>query len=220
MRCVVCTIALISLLGSSRVVTAQGWDDAGFWAADYALNILQTQATAEQVKQYAKTYEILKNGYFVVRTLVDDNHSLHKNFFDQLKRVSPIVSEYYKVGLIIQLYRNEFRDIQRDIRMIISSLDALDVYTPDELLTIKKVLLGMVNRAGKSLGEIMLVAIPGEGDLDMMDSERIAVIDRIYKESLSLVSDFRSFRSIIIGLARNRNPQGAFELAKLYEVID
>ena len=215
-----CTSFLIvtSLCSFSRSCAAQGWDDVGFWAADYTLNILQNQATGKLVDEYAEVYEILRDGYFVVRTLVDDNHALHKEFFDELASVNPIVQKYYKVGEIINIYGKEFNAVKRELPRMMAALEELDVYTPDELKTIRSVFLGMVGRATDSVDELILVAIPGEGGLDMMDSERINVIDRIYDESLVIIQDFRRFRTLIIQLASNRNPQGTQEIFKLYEI--
>ncbi len=215
-----CTGSLIatSLLFISRPCNAQGWDDVGFWAADYTLNVLQNQAAGKLVDEYAEVYEILRDGYFVVRSLVDDNHSLHKEFFDELSSVNPIVENYYKVGEIINIYSKEFKAVKQDLPRIIAALKQLNVYTPDELKTMESVFVGMVERATDSVDELILVAIPGEGGLDMMDSERIIVIDRIHEESLAIVQDFRRFRTLIIQLASNRNPQGTQEIFKLYEI--
>ena len=216
MLCISSLIVVSSLRG--RSLQAQGWDDVGFWAADYTLNILQNQATGKLVDEYAEVYEILRDGYFIVRTLVDDNHALHKEFFDELASVNPVVAKYYKVGLIIDLYGKEFKSIKNDLPRIMAALDDLGVYTPDELRNIQSVFLGMVSRITDSIDELLLVAIPGEGGLDMMDSERIAVVDRIHEESQAVIRDFRQFRALVIQLASNRNPQGTQEILKLYEL--
>jgi hypothetical protein len=215
-RCVTYSVAIS--LAVPAEASAQGWDDVGFWAADYTLNVLQNKTTGELVKEHAEVYTVLKNGYFVVRTLLDDNHSLHREFFEELARVNPVVANYYKVGLTVKLYQGEFRQINRDVPQLVQALKGMGAFTEDELRTIENVFYGMVRNVTSLVEELALVAIPGEGDLQMMDSERIATIDRIHAQSLAVVRDLRDFRRLLLQLATNRNPAGAREISQLYAI--
>ena len=171
------------------------------------------------MQEYAEVYTVLKNGYFVVRTLVDDNHALHQEFFAELASVNPVVANYYKVGLTVQLYQREFRSIRDDIPQMVQSLKQTDAFTAEELRNIERVFFGMVERVASSVEELALIAIPGEGDLEMMDSERIEAIDRIYAASQEVVRDLRDFRRLILQLATNRNPAAAREISQLYAIL-
>ena len=219
MRSVVFLI-VCSTIFSSRSLQAQGWDDVGFWAADYTLNILQNQATGKLVDQYGNVYEILRDGYFVVRSIVDENHSLHKEFFDQLSDVSPVVAKYYKVGLVVELYRVEAIRIKKELPTFIAALQQVGTFTPEELEVIESVFLGMVEDVADSAQELLLVAIPGESELDMMDSERIEVIDRIYDEAVVIIQTSRQYRELIKQIAAQRNPNRYQDIFKLYEILD
>ena len=170
--------------------------------------------------QYGNVYEVLRDGYFVVRSLVDDNHALHKEFFDQLSNVNPVVAQYYKVGLVVELYRKEGISIKKDLPIFIAALKELGTYTPEELDVITSVFIGMVDEIADSAQELLLVAIPGESQLDMMDSERIAVIDRIYDEAVTIIQTSNRYRELIKQIASQRNPQRYQEIAQLYEILE
>ena len=213
----VASLLLAASLGLYPVVLpAQGWDDVGFWAADYTLNVLQNRSTGKLVNEYAEVYTVLKDGYFVVRALVDENHSLHEEFFAELATVNPVVTNYYKVGLIVKLYTEEFRTIRRDVPQIVQALKGLDVFDEQEIGTIETVIYRMIKTMGSQVDELILIALPGEGDLSMMDSERIEAIDRIYLESQAVMADLRDFRRLILQLATNRDPAGARQISQLY----
>lgn len=216
-RYAVC-IALISTLLPTPT-RAQGWDDVGFWAADFTLNSLQYYATAELVNEYRQTYTVLRDGYRIVRGLVGDNHDLHKQFFDELSSVNPVVARYHKVIMIGQLYNREQQMLRRDAPRLVRLLRDTDGFTDREIEQVERVFLGMVERIGSSLNELRYIVVPGQGDVQMMDSERIVVVDRIYEESLKITNDIRDFRTMLLTLAAQRSNTSVDQLQVLYGVV-
>lgn len=214
-----CSLALSVALALCPGATAraQGWDDLGFWAADFTLNALQLEAAREQLEQYQETYEVLEEGYRVVRALVNDNHDLHAEFFGDLASVSPIVADYYKVHQIYVAYRSEFAQIEATMPASIDALRETGAFTPDELAVFEGILTGMIAAMVRSIDELRVVAIDG-ADTEMMDSERISVVDRLYEQSQSILTDLRRFRLLILEVAEQRAPPVADHIEKLFEV--
>lgn len=200
-------------------VRAQGWDDVGFWAADFTLNSLQYYATAELVNEYRQTYTVLRDGYRIVRGLVTDNHELHRQFFDELSSVNPVVARYHKVILIGQLYNREQAMLRRDAPRLVRLLRDTDGFTDREIEQVERVFLGMVDRIGSSINELRYIVVPGQGDAQMMDSERIVVVDRVYEESLQITTDIRNFRTMLLTLAAQRSNTSVDQLQVLYGVL-
>ena len=215
-RAFACCLTILLSLSAARAQS--GIDELGFWAADYAMNLLQKRATGDLVKKFDEVYTVLKNGYFVVRSLVDENYSLHQRYFDELSSVNPIVENYYKVGLTVKVYYDGFIGFKNDIPQMLVELENLDVFSPEELDYIYKVFTGMIEKASRNLKELFMVAVPGQGDLEMMDSERIQTVDRIHAESQAIIGDLKRFQRMIAHTAVNRNPAGPRGLHKLFEL--
>ncbi len=197
---------------------AQNWDDVAFWSADFALNTMQRQAAAQQLEEYRKTYVVLRDGYEIVRGLVSDNHQLHQDFFDELASVNPVVKNYHKVLETSKIYTRELRNLRNDAPRLVGLIRNTDTFTPEELEKVQRIFDGMVSRISGSLEELILVAINGNGDLEMMDSERIVMIDRLYEESVDIVSSIRDFRLLLLNLAAQRSDTHVNNLESLFRV--
>lgn len=211
-------ISLLLLLGSPGTIKAQSWDDVAFWTADFALNTLQRQAAAEKLEEYRKTYVILRDGYKIVRGLVSDNHQLHEDFFNELASVNPVVQNYHRVGQTFRIYTREVKHLQRDAPRLLQLLRSTDSFTPAEFEQIQRVFDGMLDRIGNSMEELFLVAVDGPDGLEMMDSERIVIIERLYEESVEIVSSIRQFRQLLLNLAAQRNNTTVSNLENLFRV--
>ena len=217
---VACTV-LISclLLLTSRSGSAQGWDDVGFWAADFTLNALQYQAAAQELEEYRKTYEVLKTGYKVVRELVTDQNSLHENYFRDLTNVNPVVGDFYKVALTVQTLDKLRRVMNRDLPVLLTMLEESQAFTPHEIEYLAQIGDGMIRRMGSSLTEIMLVVgLNNDNKLQMLDSERVRVIDTIHAESQKMSMDIQRFVRLITGLLAQRTNQSVLDIEYLFSV--
>ena len=197
---------------------AQNWDDVAFWSADFALNTMQRQAAAQQLEEYRKTYVVLRDGYKIVRGLVSDNHQLHQEFFDELASVNPVVKNYHKVLEIAKIYGRETRNLTSDAPRLVGLLRDTDTFTPAELDKVKRIFDGMLDRIMGGSNELFMIAVSGNGDLEMMDSERIVMIDRLHAESLEIVSSIRDFRVLLLNLAAQRSDTHVNNLESLFRV--
>ena len=214
------SLAAISLLvlGLPGRVAAQNWDDVAFWSADFALNTMQRQAAAQQLEEYRKTYVVLRDGYQLVRGLVSDNHQLHKEFFDELASVNPVVKKYHKVLEIAKIYTRETRNLSQDAPRLVALLRNTGTFTPEELEKVQRIFDGMLDRVYGGFDELFVIAMSDDGDLQMMDSERIVMIDRLYEESVEIVSSIRDFRVLLLSLAAQRSDTHVNNLESLFRV--
>ncbi len=216
----VSSLAVTSLLvlGLPSKGMAQNWDDVAFWSADFALNTMQRQAAAQQLEEYRKTYVVLRDGYQIVRGLVSDNHQLHQEFFDELASINPVVKKYQKVLDLARIYSRETRNLTSDAPRLVGLLRNTDTFTPEELEKVKRIFDGMLDRIVSGSNDLFLIAITGDGDLQMMDSERIVMIDRLYEESVEIVSSIRDFRVLLLNLAAQRSDTHVNNLESLFRV--
>ena len=203
---------------STQAVKAQNWDDVGFWTADFALNTLQRQAAAEKLEEYRKTYVILRDGYKIVRGLVSDNHKLHEVFFEELASVNSVVRDYHKVKDIGQIYIREARNLSRDAPQLLRLLRSTEAFSESELEQIEQVFDGMLDRIVSSVEELGLIVLDTSDGLEMMDSERIVIVDRLYEESVEITSSIRQFRMLLLNLASQRTDTSVNSLENLFSV--
>lgn len=186
--------------------------NAAYWTVDYLMNLAQRQQTDKLYEEYLKVYNTLKDGYLVVRTLTDKNKNLHEKFFESLGTVSPIVKEYYKVVLITKTYSHMVGGVEDALSVYQQS----EVFTEQEIIYMGKVYEGMLARVKDNTQELLKVLTDKE--LQMMDSERITTIDRIYEDTNTIYADLKKFNQMNLFRAKNRglNDSGAFK--KLYNL--
>ena len=212
-------ISLCLLLLSSGNGTAQGWDDAGFWAADLAANTLQLEAERQKLEEFRKTYVVMRDGFRIVRGLIENNNELHSDYFDDLNQVNPVVAKYYKVAMTADLIRRESLEIGRGAPRLLRLLQNTDAFTVDELVYMGNTFDGMREKLRLPLEELIGIAFRSDEDLQMMDSERIVEVDRIHKLTLEIVQDVRKFRRMVLSLAATRTNNHIDNLEALFSVV-
>ena len=202
-----------------KAAFGQGWDDVGFWSADLALNTLQQQAAAQKLEEYRKTYIVLRDGYRIVRGLVSDNHKLHEEFFDELAKVNPIVANYSRAKETGEIaLRGVIRPLSQMPRLVSELQHRGDIFSPEEVRQLEAIATGILDDAQNIIAEVILVAMPGEGDLQMMDSERIVLVDKLYDEVVNMSHSVRQLHNMIIGLAAGRNQAATLAVQELFAV--
>ncbi len=190
------------------------WEDVGFWAADVGLNSAQNLANNKLLEKYKDIFQILRVAYAGINTLTDDNRKLHERFFEQLADVNPVVSEYFKVYDVIKQLREVFTKAERD--RFRDALRQSGAFEPAEIEAFTAVLDELFVQALEHLGEIRAVAIAGAGDFEMMDSERIAVVDRVHASVTGLIAEYRHLRDFAIALAQTRRPGAGNDIRAIY----
>jgi hypothetical protein len=141
-----------------------------------------------------KGYEIVSNGYEIIKNISEGNFNLHQTFLDGLLAVSPTVQNYKRIAdiisdqiMIVKEYKTAYTRFKQD-----------ENFTPDEIIYIGKVYGNLFNESVKGLDELMMVITAGT--MRMSDDERLSSIDRIYEDmqnKLTFIKYFNNSTSIL-----------------------
>jgi hypothetical protein len=148
--------------------------------------LLQFRQILADMKQ---GYEVLSQGYQLVKDISEGNFNLHKAFLDGLLEVSPAVQRYEKIAQIILMQGqlvNEYRVAFR--RFSVSNL-----FNRQELDYIDRVYGQLLKTSVQQLGD--LAAIITAGQLRMSDEERLKAIDALYDEMTEQLTFLRRFNN-------------------------
>jgi hypothetical protein len=137
-------------------------------------------------------YTIIDKGYTDVKNILEGNFNLHKTFLDALLAVSPAVQDYSRVEQIITAeasilaeYKAASKQITGSGRFSISELDYMNSVYAD-----------LLNRSAGEVSELVMLLTADE--LRMSDAERLAGIDRVYRD---ISGQLKLLRMIDGGLA-------------------
>ena len=210
----------LTIVTAPKNASAQNWDDVAFWTADLGLNVLQEQAAARELEEYRRTYVVIRDGYRIIRGLVSENHDLHKEFFDEMSSINPVVANYYKVNNTVTLARNGVVKPLRQLPQLLRYLRLEGGFTDQEIRFVQAEADGFLKRARQIVAEVGLVAIPSSGgDFQMMDSERIVLIDDLYTATVKMTTELKQFRRMLLQLAQRRQDNSTNALRGLFEVV-
>lgn len=154
-------------------------------------------------------YKLLHTGYTAIKDISQGNFSLHKLFLDRLLEVSPVVKKYKRITDIIDAqlalvkeYRAAFREFRDNGEFTVAEVDYLG-----------KVYSNLFDQSLKNLDELLLVVTAG--NFRMSDDERLAMIDRVYKEVTDQLAFLREFNTNTAVLALQRkNERAEIELSR------
>ena len=161
-----------------------------------------------------KGYTILSSGYNAVKNISQGNFSLHETFLDGLMAVSPEVRKYARVADIITAQK----DIVSEYKRSLKNFQRSNLMDARELDYFSKVYAGLFSQSMDNLDELTLVLTAGT--LRMSDEERLASIDRIFKDTSDKLTFLRSFNNQAGTLLLQRKAaladmKGAKELFKI-----
>jgi hypothetical protein len=144
----------------------------------------------KQILSDLKTgYEIVSKGYTVIRDISHGNFNLHEAFLDGLWLVSPTVRKYWKIPQIINYQISLAQEYKLAYRMAQKS----GYFNPDELLYLGKVYNNLFDKSLKNIEDLTTIITANQ--LRMSDSERLAGIDKIYKDTQDELLFLRHFNN-------------------------
>ena len=192
-------IILFIILGVNTICTAQDSNVArGQKEKELKCMMQQIAALQTYIAYLQKGYAIAKDGLTFIGDLKDGEFSMHKNYFNSLKKVNSAVSKYAKVGDIIvlqkavgQIYHKRYAQVQTS-----------DVFTPDELKYINAVYTRLLKDCNSTIDE--LTAITTNNNLEMKDRERLDRIDALYIKTLDQYTFVNSFGNETVLMAAFR----------------
>jgi hypothetical protein len=159
-----------------------------------------------------KGYADLSVGYGVVKGIAQGSFNLHEVFLDGLYLVSPVVRQYVRVADILTAEERILSEYKTAYR----SFSASNQFNPHEL----DYMLSVYNQLTKQALQQMtnLLNVITDSKLRMSDAERLAAIDRIYRDTDDKLAFLESFnrKTTMLQLQRTREQNENQTLKNLY----
>lgn len=165
------------------------------------LNIEKLNQLRKILKELKNGYDILFNGYTLIRDLSRGNFKLHEAFLDGLLQVSPAVKGYKRIPDIISCQLALVKEYRAASRQFGSS----NYFSQSELQYLESVYDRLISRSLKNLDALTDVVTAKK--LRMSDEQRISAIDQIYEQMSEALVFLRQFNASTSMLALQRKKQ-------------
>jgi len=177
-------LLLLTAQISSNVLYAQSTE-----AQQLLLNVEKLAQLKKILSNMKKGYEIVSTGYNTIKDISKGNFNLHDAFLNALLQVSPTVRKYKRVADIITCHSQ----IVKEYRSAFNGFKSTNLFNSSEITYMEGVYKNLSNKSLQNLDELGMVLTAGK--LRMSDDERIAAIDRIYKDISDKLVFLRSFNN-------------------------
>ena len=177
-------LLLLTAQISSNVLYAQSTE-----AQQLLLNVEKLAQLKKILSNMKKGYEIVSTGYNTIKDISQGNFNLHDAFLNALLQVSPSVRKYKRVADIISCQSQ----IVKEYRSAFNRFKSTNLFNSSEITYMEDVYKNLFNKSLQNLDELGMVLTAGK--LRMSDDERIAAIDRIYKDISDKLVFLRSFNN-------------------------
>lgn len=177
-------LLLLTAQISSNVLYAQSTE-----AQQLLLNVEKLAQLKKILSNMKKGYEIVSTGYNTIKDISQGNFNLHDAFLNALLQVSPTVRQYKRVADIISCQSQ----IVKEYRSAFNRFKSTNLFNSSEITYMEDVYKNLFNKSLQNLDEFGMVLTAGK--LRMSDDERIAAIDRIYKDISDKLVFLRSFNN-------------------------
>lgn len=168
----------------------------------------------KQILSDMKTgYTIVSKGYTTIRDIARGNFNLHEAFLDGLWLVSPTVRKYWKIPQIINYQIRLVKEYQSTYH----SFKSGGYFNPDEILYMGNVYNQLFDKSVKNLDDLTTLITANQ--LRMNDDERLAGIDKIYREMQEEVLFLRNFdnNTSVLALQRAKEQHEVRMMQQLYK---
>jgi hypothetical protein len=186
---------LLTIQISSNALFAQSTE-----AQQLLLNVEKLAQLKKILSNMKKGYEIVSTGYNTIKDISKGNFNLHDAFLNALLQVSPTVRKYKRVADIITCQSQ----IVKEYRSAFNRFKSTNMFNSSEITYMEDVYKNLFNKSLQNLDELGIVITAGK--LRMSDDERIAAIDRIYKDISDKLVFLRGFNneSSVLAVQRGR----------------
>lgn len=158
-------------------------------------------------------YGVAKDGLKLVNDFKDGEFSLHKDYFNSLKQVSPAVRKYAKVADIIRIQQGIIVKVFEYKRQLSSS----SFITTEERNYLIQVFARLLEDCAQLVRD--LSDLTTFGNYEMTDAERFAYIDRLYMETNEQQKFVDGFGEEALMLSRQRRIE-AESVERLRKIFD
>ncbi len=153
------------------------------------LNVEKLAQLKKILSNMKKGYEIVSTGYNTIKDISKGNFNLHDAFLNALLQVSPTIRKYKRVADIITCQSQ----IVKEYRSAFNRFKSTNLFNSSEIIYMEDVYKNLFNKSLQNLDELSIVITAGK--LRMSDDERIAAIDRIYKDISDKLIFLRNFNN-------------------------
>ncbi|WP_339750808.1 hypothetical protein [Algoriphagus aquimarinus] len=197
---------------SVKAQTAQEWTNQKQLQTAYKIN--QIVALNGYLEVAKKGYQIAKIGWKVVGDIQQEELLLHSDYFVSLSAVPPIVSEYPQVPRILKIQRQ----INREIAWMDVFLRKENELESSEKLTASRLNESTLYSSTRIISQLEAILSPHS--YEMNDGERVAALDELHREILSLYHSFQVHSKGIrfLNWSRKRNELASRQFNVLYDV--
>lgn len=137
------------------------------------LNYAKWETIKKTVSEVQESIEILGKWYGRIEDVANGDLKVHSVFLDELKEVSPTVSNYYKVADIIKKQKVIIGHYERFFQFV----NASENFNEREIEYLENMFSNLLWESGDHLEQLFMVVTAS--DMNMGDYERIAVIDAL-----------------------------------------
>lgn len=193
---------ILLLLLAALITTAHAQLLGGFFnqGNEQKQYLLQQIAALQIYDGYLQQgYNIAKDGTGAISTIKNKDLGLHTGHIDSLKIVSSSVRNYSKAKGITQLQQQ----IITSYNKIYPQLTKSNQFTAKELTDFNAIYQAILQQSKTGLEELQLVITNGK--LSLSDNERIAKIDKLYKEMQDLYGKEQKINNQMLALAAQRS---------------
>lgn len=186
---------LLTIQISSNPLFAQSTE-----AQQLLLNVEKLAQLKKILSNMKKGFEIVSTGYNTIKDISKGNFNLHDAFLNALLQVSPTVRKYKRVADIITCQSQ----IVKEYKSAFNRFKSTNLFNSSEITYMEDVYKNLFNKSLQNLDELSIVITAGK--LRMSDDERIAAIDRIYKDISDKLVFLRGFNneSSVLAVQRGR----------------
>jgi hypothetical protein len=153
------------------------------------LDIQKLSALKSILKEMYQGYKILSTGYNAIKDISQGSFSMHKLFLDGLLSVSPTVKQYVRIVDII----NAQQSLVSEYRAALTRSKSFQLFNTSDINYLQSVYTNLFNKSTEDLDELLMVIT--DNQLRASDAERLAAIDRIYKDMVQKLEFLRQFNN-------------------------
>lgn len=168
---------IVLLLSVAHSISAQTWDEWFKQKTTQKKYLLQQIASLQLYANYlSEGYSIARKGLHAIQDIKQGDFNLHGDYFTSLEKVPPKIKRYTRTAEIISLQIN----ISKLVIETLKDCKKSNQLTRSEFDYIHEVFQEVLSDCTEEID--LLIQVLTNNNLSMKDDERIAAIDRIWKE--------------------------------------
>jgi hypothetical protein len=203
MKLILLTAALYITV-TSHSQTWEEWTEQNKTQRKY---LIEQNAALQTFLAYLKEgYQIAHTGISTIQNITCFESNLHKEFFESLRRVNPVIRKHWQVAQIISL---QVQMLRLSSALVKESKDEHSL-NESELEYVEATCDRLVTESVNEIDQVLKVLKPGE--LEMKDEDRIKRVQLLYQSILHKSIFLSSFSASINAVRKQRQHEQVEEM--------